>query len=229
MSDFGYIKRNFQELSGEIAELGKTYGSPEVRLVSVTKSATDDEVLALVGCGALDIGENRPQMLMARAQLLDGAGLSARLHEIGTLQRNKVRLIGSRTELIHSLDSIQLARQIDRVGAELMRKIPVLIEVNSARESAKGGVIPEDVEALYNELLGLEYLIPTGLMTMGPPVSAEEIRPYFRLTKKLFDNINERYGWQGGGVLSMGMSDSYRTAIEEGSTLVRVGRRLFLK
>jgi pyridoxal phosphate enzyme (YggS family) len=229
MSDFGYIKRNFQELSGEIAELGKTYGSPDVRLVSVTKSATDDEVLALVGCGALDIGENRPQMLMARAQLLDRAGLSARLHEIGTLQRNKVRLIGSRTELIHSLDSIQLARQIDRVGAELMRKIPVLIEVNSARESAKGGVTPEDVEALYNELLGLEYLIPTGLMTMGPPVSAEEIRPYFRLTKKLFDNINERYGWQGGGVLSMGMSDSYRTAIEEGSTLVRVGRRLFLK
>lgn len=229
MCDFEYVKRNFQELSGEIAELGKTYGSPDVRLVSVTKSATDEEVLALVGCGAMDIGENRPQMLVARAQLLDRAGLSARLHEIGTLQRNKVRLIGSRTELIHSLDSIQLARQIDRVGAELMRKIPVLIEVNSARESAKGGVTPEDVEALYNGLLGLEHVVPAGLMTMGPPVSAEEIRPYFRLTKKLFDNINERYGWQGGGVLSMGMSDSYRTAIEEGSTLVRVGRRLFLK
>ena len=229
MCDFGYIKRNLDEIFGEISMLAQAYSQSPVRLVSVTKSATDEEVLALLGFGASDIGENRPQMLMARAELAGRGGFNPTLHEIGTLQRNKVRLIGARVGLIHSVDSIALARQIDRVSGELGRKTPILIELNSAREINKGGVMPEDTEALFSEILKLQCLSPMGLMTMGPAVPNEEIRPYFRLTKKIYDTINERYGWQGGGVLSMGMSSSYRTAIEEGATLVRIGRGLFVK
>ena len=105
-----------------------------------------------------------------------------------------------------------------------------MIEVNSASEEAKGGVMPEAVEEFYLALKSFAHIEICGLMTMGPVCECEEdIRPYFALTKKLFDDIKSRHGFVGEGVLSMGMSDSYRVAVEEGSTLVRIGRRLFKK
>ena len=106
--------------------------------------------------------------------------------------------------------------------------MPVLIEINSAREPQKGGVMPEACEEFLHEISEIRGISPRGLMTMGPVVSnPEEIRPYFKLTRKLFDSLISRF--DGEPVLSMGMSDSYACAIEEGSTLVRVGRRLFYK
>ena len=152
------------------------------------------------------------------------------MHEIGTLQRNKVKLVAPCTSMIHSIDSYKLAADVSRHAVGLGRVIPVLIEINSAREENKSGVMPEYAEDLLKEIIGLPGISVVGLMTMGPvSESSEDLRPYFRLTKELFDSLSEKYGFGDSPILSMGMSDSYKVAIEEGSTLVRVGRKLFIK
>ena len=229
MSNYGYVENNLKSLREEIDGLERCYGR-KITLVAVTKSGSDEEVIALAAAGIEDIAENRPSELARRAQLLDELGYHPRLHEIGNLQRNKVKLVSGIASLIHSVGSLSLAREISKKAVELGIVIPVLIEVNSAREEMKGGVMPEECEALFLAVRELPSIEVMGIMTMGPASdNAEEMRPYFRLTKQLFDLINEKYGFSGEGILSMGMSDSYRVAIEEGSTLIRVGRKLFDK
>lgn len=230
MNNFDYIRDNYKALTEDIANLADRLGVNAPTLVSVTKSGSDEELIALAAAGAVDIGENRPGEVSRRGELLRGAGYSPRMHEIGTLQRNKIKLIASSVYMIHSVDSYQLAKDINRHAEALGRTIPVLIEINSAMEEQKSGVMPKDAERLLCDISEFQNLKLCGLMTMGPVCSeSEEIRPYFRNTKKLFDQLNERYGFGESPTLSMGMSDSWRVAIEEGSTLVRVGRRLFIK
>ena len=229
MVGFEYIKNNLDALKSEIKELSAKYGN-EVTLVCVTKSGSDEELCALAEYGASDIGENRPQELKRRGELLAESGYTPALHEIGNLQRNKVKMIAEKVALIHSLDSYELALEIDKRACEFGRVIPVLIEVNSAEEEQKGGILPEDAEEFCKKISALEGISVRGLMTMGPVCEEpEEIRPYFRRTRLLFDKMKAQGCFEGDGILSMGMSDSYRVAIEEGSTLVRVGRRLFTK
>ena len=230
MENFDYIKRNYLSLTEEINELAGRLGALAPTLVCVTKSGSDEELLALAEAGAVDIGENRPGEVKRRGELLREAGFSPRMHEIGTLQRNKIKLIADGVHMIHSVDSLRLAKDINRHAEALGRVIPVLIEVNSAREEQKSGIFPEEAERLLVDISELGSIKVSGLMTMGPVVDDPELlRPYFRNTKALFDTLSERYGFGDRPTLSMGMSDSYRVAIEEGSTLVRVGRRLFIK
>ncbi len=230
MENLDHIKRNYEELTGELAHLAARCGTKVPTLVAVTKSGSDEELIELVRAGALDIGENRPGEVKRRGELIRAAGLTARVHEIGTLQRNKIKLIADSVHMIHSVDSKKLAEDISRHAAANGRVIPVLMEINSAEEEQKSGVLPRDAEALLCDILPLRGITVCGLMTMGPVVEdAEEIRQYFRLTKKLFDKLDSEYGFGDGATLSMGMSDSYRVAVEEGSTLVRVGRRLFIR
>ena len=226
MSGFDYVKSNYNSLLEEIASLGKKAGR-EITLVAVTKSGSDEELLALADAGVSDIGENRPGELQRRGELLMKAGYTPRLHEIGNLQRNKVKLIIGEVELIHSLDSMALAMEIEKQAKKIGRSVRVLIEVNSAREEQKGGVMPEEAEEFILEVKQLPHLEVAGLMTMGPVCAdPEDIRPYFRETKELFDRLNRKRLFTEQ-ILSMGMSDSYAVAIEEGATLVRVGRKLF--
>ena len=230
MTDLPYIKSNYDGLRYELEDIASKCGARTPTLVAVTKSGSDEELCELVRAGAVNIGENRPQELRRRADILYGLGYSPILHEIGTLQRNKVKLIIKDVALIHSLDSLRLADEIEKQAAAIGRRVPVLIEINSAKEENKSGVMPEEAEALLYEVLKREHLEVRGLMTMGPAECTEdELRGYFRETKKLFDLFGDRYGFGADATLSMGMSDSYRVAIEEGSTLVRVGRRLFRK
>lgn len=230
MNEFDYIRRNFDSLREEIEKISGRIGTPPPTLVSVTKSGSDEELLALAAAGAADIGENRPGEVNRRAEILRGAGFAPRMHEIGTLQRNKIKLIADTVYMIHSVDSKKLAEDINRHAEARGRIIPVLIEVNSAKEEQKSGVMPEDAERLLLDIAELGNIKISGLMTMGPNLSdAEELRPYFRRTRKLFDELLSRYGFGDAPTLSMGMSNSYAVAIEEGSTLVRVGRRLFEK
>ena len=230
MSDFLYIKRNYEELCGEISTLAERCGTKSPTLVCVTKSGSDEELVALMKSGATHIGENRPGEVLRRYELLRSLGYSPLMHEIGTLQRNKVKLVAGCAHMIHSVDSEKLAAGISRLALEAGRKTPVLIEVNSACEEQKSGVLPNEVEPLLNKISSLDGIKVTGLMTMGPVCDdPEELRQYFRLTRRLFDKLNDEYGFGESATLSMGMSDSYRVAIEEGSTLVRVGRKLFKK
>ena len=231
MSDFDYIKRNYGELISELRDISERVGAAVPKLVSVTKSGSDEEeLMALFRAGALAMGENRPQELKRRGELLAENGIFPELHEIGNLQTNKVKMIAERVTLIHSLDSLSLAREIDKQAKKFGRVIPVLIEINSAEEPQKGGILPSDAESFLKELRALDGIAVRGLMTMGPAeCSEDELRGYFRLTKQLFDRLHKEYGFGENPILSMGMSDSYRLAIEEGSTLVRVGRRLFKK
>ena len=229
MGEYGYVRENFRDLLKEIEDYEKLSGR-KITVVAVTKSGTDEELLALAEAGAADMAENRPGELKRRAELLREHGYTPRFHEIGNLQRNKVKLVISEAHLIHSVGKIELAEEISRQAKALGITVPVLIEINSAREELKGGVAPEDAESLFLKVRELDNLSVRGIMTMGPAVSdPEEIRPYFRQTKEIFDRISTCHGFDGEGILSMGMSDSYAVAIEEGSTLIRVGRKLFDK
>ena len=229
MSEYGYVRKNYEALCREINEYEERFGR-KITLVSVTKSGSDEELCALVEAGARDIGENRPGELKRRAELLKSKGYAPSFHEIGNLQRNKVKLVMEVASLIHSVGKYELAEEISRQAVKLGITVPVLLEVNSGREANKGGALPEDIEALFLKVRELPGISVFGLMTMGPALDdAESMRPYFRLTKEIYDRINNSYGFGGEGILSMGMSDSYAVAIEEGSTLIRVGRKLFDK
>lgn len=230
MNGFEYIRDNYLAVKEELYGLALRLGVPAPALVAVTKSGSDEELLALAEAGAADVGENRPGEVKRRGEILSSAGFSVRMHEIGTLQRNKIKLIAENVHMIHSVDTVALAKDINRHAELHGRIIPVLIEVNSAKEEQKSGVLPEDAEELLCEIRGFGNIAVGGLMTMGPATEdAEELRPYFRSTKKLFDDLESRYGFGASPTLSMGMSGSWRVAVEEGSTLVRIGRRLFVK
>lgn len=230
MNDFLYVKNNYMTLRESIERTADRVGVKPPMLLPVTKSGTDEELIALFSYGATALGENRPSELKRRAELLAEHGFSPELHEIGTLQSNKAKLISKNVSLVHSLASLSLAKELNRQAAIHGRTIPVLIEINSAEEMQKDGVMPSDARAFLEEILGFEGLDVRGLMTMGPVCEVkEDIRKYFRLTKELFDALNSEYGFGGDPVLSMGMTDSYEIAIEEGSTLLRIGRRLFEK
>lgn len=225
-SSMDYIRRNWDGLCRQVHAI-----SPDVTVVAVTKSATDEEVLALAHAGAADMAENRPQALLRRANQLAQAGFSPRMHEIGNLQTNKVKSILPICTLIHSVGSEKLAAVIDRCAAEAGRKMPVLMEVNSAAEEAKGGVLPAQAMDLFEKLRTFANLSVQGVMTMGPDLDdPDAYTPYFRLTRRIFEEAGERFGYDTDRpILSMGMSHSYLPAIREGATLIRVGRRLFEK
>ena len=229
MDKYLYVRENYSRLIREVEEYERLFGR-RITVVAVTKSGTDEELVELVKAGASDIGENRPGELKRRKELLEAHGLYPRLHEIGNLQRNKVKLVIDKAHLIHSVDKPELAAEIGKQAERLGITVPVLIEINSAEEPNKGGALPEDAEDLFLACREIRGISVAGIMTMGPALEdSEAMRPYFRLTRQIFDRINEKYGFAGEGVLSMGMSDSYAVAIEEGSTLIRVGRKLFEK
>ena len=230
MNEFDYITKNLDRLREEISEIAKRSSVPEPKLVAVTKSGSDEELLALAKAGVSAVGENRPGELKRRGELLMQSGFYPELHQIGTLQSNKAKLVYDKATLIHSLDSHSLLKELEKLGARNGVKIPTLIEINSAAEPQKSGVLPDDAERFLESALEFSHVQISGLMTMGPAVpDPEDLRRYFRLTKELFDKLHSRYGFGEAPTLSMGMSDSFGVAIEEGSTLVRVGRRLFMK
>ena len=231
MNDLSYVNKNLSEVKAEIQRVSLAAGRNEPTLIAVTKSATDEEVLELARLGVRAIGENRSSLFTARYELLHGEYPTMEFNFIGHLQSNKVKYIADKVTMIHSLDRIELAKEINRQAEKRGIKIPVLIEINSGREEAKSGVMPEDALDFFSQLSQFEHLSIQGVMTMGPDCDTEEeYRPYFKETYGIYDKIRSMGGFDTDTpTLSMGMSDSYRVAIEEGSTAVRVGRRLFLK
>ena len=222
------LELNFAEVRREIEAARLAAGrEDEVLLLAAAKSATPEQLCyAHEKLGLTDIGENRVNQLLERWPLLPR---SLRVHFIGSLQTNKVKYIIDKVCMIHSLDSERLAAEIERQAARRDLTMDVLVEINSGREANKGGILPEDAADFCRSLADYPHLNLRGFMTMAPKCEKkEDFLKYFAETSSLtldiwqkkLDNINRP-------VLSMGMSDSFSAAIACGSTVVRVGRRLF--
>ncbi|HEX9896332.1 MAG TPA: YggS family pyridoxal phosphate-dependent enzyme [Dehalococcoidales bacterium] len=199
-----------------------------VQLVVAGKDRTVEELMAAMEGGARFIGENYVQEAETAHTAI---GNVVQWHFIGHLQKNKVKRAVELFDMIETVDSLELAREIDKRCASINKIMPVLIEVNSAREENKTGVLPENVTALAREIATLPHIRLMGLMTMGPTLSnPEEYRPYFALAKRLFDEI-ARLNLPNAEMkyLSMGMTDSYRMALQEGANVVRIGTGIFGK
>ena len=230
MGSFSYIGQNLARIRDICTARAEALGLPVPTLLAVTKSAADEEVRALVKeFGQAAIAENRVQMFSSRYDLFDDAS-RPEMHVIGSLQTNKVKYIVGKCTLLHSLDSLRLAEEVEKQAAKRNCVLSALIEINSGREEAKGGVLPEEAEAFAEQILSFPHIALRGVMTMAPVLPDKEAyRPYFRETAGIFRRLSERGILGDAPVLSMGMSDSYEVAIEEGATIIRIGRALFRK
>ena len=201
----------------------------EVTLIAVSKTVSAERICAAIECGVLVLGENRVQ---EAADKIPGvaagtAGRRIEWHLIGHLQSNKARRAVDLFTSIDSVDSYKLAERLDRIAGEIGRRLPILIEVNLGGESSKSGLNSDDVLRVIEQVRPLNHLEPRGLMTVPPYLEpAEEVRPYFRRLRELRDASRSVLG-DGFSDLSMGMSNDFEIAIEEGATMVRIGTALF--
>ena len=212
------IKQNVKQMLSELPN--------GVELVAAAKERQPEEILEAIEAGIKIVGENYVQEAERAYEVV---GNRTKWHFIGYLQKNKVKKAVRLFDMIETVDSVDIAREIDKRCAQIGKIMPVLIEVNSGREEQKSGIFPENVEQLVKEISAFPNIRVTGLMTMGPRFgNPEDSRPYFVETRKTFErikklnlaNIEMKY-------LSMGMTNSYKIAIEEGANIVRIGTKLF--
>ena len=212
------IKHNAEKILAELPN--------GVELVAAAKSRTPEEILQAVQDGVKIIGEN---YIQDAERAHEAVGDKAEWHFIGHLQKNKVKKAVKIFDMIETVDSLEIAEEIDKRCAQIGKVMPVLIEINSGREKQKFGVFPEEAEQLITDISRLRNIRVMGLMTMGPRFgNPEDSRPYFTETKRVFErvkrlnlpNVEMRH-------LSMGMTNSYKIAIEEGANVVRIGTRIF--
>ena len=230
--DYTYLEQNLSRVRTELRAACERGGYPPegVTLMAAIKSADVDEINYLhTALGVTHVGENRVQQLLERYDKLEREGLS--IHFIGSLQTNKVKYIIDKVDMIQSLDSDRLAREIEKQAAKVGRVMDVLIEINSGSEISKGGVEPAETAAFARLVTGGEFphLRLRGFMTMAPRSTEEQYRAIFAATRRLCEGIWSELGQTAPMVLSMGMSESYVPAAAEGATMVRVGRGLFVK
>ena len=197
-----------------------------VELVAAAKSQTPEKVLEAIEAGVRTIGENYVQEAAVHFAAL---GSRAVWHFIGRLQTNKVKKAVGIFDMIETVDSADLAQEIDKRCRALGKMMPVLIEINSGEEEQKAGVRPAGAEALIREIALLSNVKVRGLMTMGPfEGDPENSRPYFRITREAFERIKAlAIPGVEMNILSMGMTNSYRIALEEGANMIRIGTKIF--
>ena len=222
------IDENYRAVRERIGAACRRVGRDpaSVTLVAVTKYAELAWMRRLVALGAVELGENRPQQLVARAREIPDP---VHWHLIGHLQRNKVRSVLPVTTLIHSADSLRLLQAIDRIAGELALQPRVLVELNLSGDSAKHGFQIDELRRVWDEALQLEHVRIEGLMTMAAySPNPEDARPAFRRLRELRDELQSRLGAATRlEHLSMGMTGDFEVAIEEGATLVRIGSALW--
>ncbi|MDX9881624.1 MAG: YggS family pyridoxal phosphate-dependent enzyme [Prolixibacteraceae bacterium] len=218
MDTFSDIEKNAAEVLNSIPS--------GVLLVAAAKTRTPEEVEAAIGAGIKTIGYNYVQEAEQIHQALKS---KVEWHMIGHLQSNKVKKAIRIFDMIETIDSVHLANEVNKQCAAIGKHMPVLVEINSGKESNKTGVLPENAEQLVRHISNLPNLRIRGIMTMGPRFGdPEDARPYFKVTKAVFDRIKQRnIPNVEMKYLSMGMSNSYQIAIEEGANIVRIGAILF--
>lgn len=222
------IKDNIDLVLSNIAKAARKSGrSPdEIKLVAVSKSFGTDSILEAYQCGITDFGENRANEFRQKSTEIN---LPLFWHFVGQLQTNKVKYIINNVGLIHSLDRAALAEELDKQRAKANRQIDVLVQISADGKKGRGGVAENEAERLIDYCRGLSNLRIKGLMLVAPPGLAEpELRCCFRSVRKLYErlgrNNDEKVSMK---ILSMGMSQDYTLAVEEGSNLVRIGSAIF--
>lgn len=224
------VEKNLKTVQGRIADAAKRSGRvpSSVKLVVVTKTVTQDRIREAVAAGAAILGENRVQEAKEKIEALRSI---ASWHLIGHLQTNKAKYAVKLFDLIHSVDNLELARELDKQAAKAGKKQNILVEVNIAGEVQKAGIGSQDAAPLISEIAKLKHLSLKGLMTI-PPYSEnpEDSRDYYRNMRELAADITQK-NIPGVSMqeLSMGMSGDFEVAVEEGATLVRVGTAIFGK
>jgi len=220
------IRAGLARVREGIAEAARKAGRDpgEVTLVGITKTHPAESVAVAFEQGLKDMGENRVQEAAGKIPLLPPG---IRWHLVGSLQTNKARQAAGLFELIQSLDRTRLASALNRAAGEAGKPCHALIQVNATRDPGQGGVPPDEARNLIEICLALPYLRIDGLMVIGPyPAGDDEIRRVYRGVRELFERLAPLAG-PGFRTLSFGMSGDYRIAVEEGSTLVRVGTAIF--
>lgn len=223
---YQHIKENLGGIQNRIAAACERAGrSPDkIVLVAVSKTHPEEAVKAAVEAGITNIGESRVQEAVSKIESLGGI---AKWHMVGHLQTNKAKKAVQLFDMIQSVDSLKLAVEIDRRTEQIGKRIECLIEINSSGEEAKSGVSPDEALDLIDEVMNLENIALKGLMTIGPWTEDERpIREAFRETKELFSRGRKAAG-ESFSILSMGMTDDFEIAIEEGSNMVRIGTAIF--
>jgi len=222
------VEDNIRHIREVIAEAARRSGRPAsaIRLMAVTKTVDDDRILAAIRAGVEIIGENYVQEAKRKIEKL---GTASEWHLIGRLQTNKAKYAVHLFDMIHSVDRMELAVELDRRARAAGRVIPILIEVNVSGEETKSGVPLVEALDLVRAMVSLQNLSIQGLMTMPPWFDdPEEARPCFRALRELRDKIaGEAIPRVEMRELSMGMTEDYAVAIEEGATIVRIGRGIF--
>lgn len=230
--EFGYLERNLREIRERIRDAERKAGRKEdqVRLIAAVKYAEMEEIRELCRLGVCELGENRVQQLLAHYEQLECRD-SVRIHFIGSLQTNKVKYIIDKVCMIHSLDSLKLAAEIDRQAQKHGLCMDVLVEINSGEEESKGGLAPSEVEDFCLQLSAFPHVRLCGFMTMAPKCDKkEDYLKYFQQTyEQVLDIWTKKLHNINRPILSMGMSESFEEAIVCGSDMVRVGRSLFVR
>lgn len=219
------MKERIDNLNQELTEMGKELGR-EIHLVAVTKFYELDRIDESIELGIKAVGENRAQEFLAKADHLQG---KVDLHFIGHLQRNKVRQILPYTDLIHSVDSLRLLREVQKQAARLDKVQELLIQVNIAGEEQKYGFSADQVEEALELVEECPNIRVKGMMMMAPFTDdPENVRHFFKEMSELFDLYKEKhYNNVDMDILSMGMSGDYKVAIEEGSNMIRIGSYIY--
>lgn len=221
----GTIARNIETLREEIAVAAQRSGRSEkdVKLVVVTKNHPVESIIEAVNSGISDIGENRVQEILGKWQEIEQL---VPLHFIGQLQANKVKYIIDKAAVIQSLDRLSLAQEISHRAQAVGRTMPVLVQVNLTQDSARGGVPEGELPDFIKRVDSFANLSLRGLMAVAPLADPDTVRRAFSRMRSHFEVLGRDRG-QSWDTLSMGMSNDYKTAIEEGATLVRVGSAIF--
>jgi pyridoxal phosphate enzyme (YggS family) len=223
------LSERIRQVRARIAEAAERSGrsAEAVTLVAVTKTVPVERVRLAYEAGLRVFGENRVQEAREKISALASLPL-IHWHLIGHLQTNKVARAVELFEMVQSVDSVHLAEALNRSAEARGKRLPVLLEVNVGGEASKEGVRPEELAQLAGAVVRLPYLEVQGVMTVAPYTSQpEEVRPVFRRLRELGDEMRERFPGAAWQHLSMGMSEDYAVAIEEGATMVRLGRALF--
>lgn len=200
----------------------------KVELIAVTKTFPYQDVLQAIGCGIKHIGESRIQEALAKFELLGESLNGVTKHFIGRLQSNKAKKAVENFDLIHSLDSLKLAKEISKHAVNAGKVQNCLIEIKVSGEETKTGIKPEEAPDFYFQCLKMPNILIKGLMVITPlSGSPEDSRPYFKQIYKLFTEMQKASGESSFGILSMGMSGDYKIAVEEGANMVRIGSAIF--